>query len=267
MAPRSRGQRRRAAKEQRRLERRALAPRLRWRDVPNTLRDWSLHAPAVRNAALSRAVVVLGGIVVAVVVAVVANALVQEWIVGANRPVATVYSEPITAAQYAKYLKFRAFELQRELAQIPSSAGTSARVIARSNELQASLAGLSFDAATELAEAAAFRHEAAERGVSAEQAEVAEELDAFVEGPPQIELTPSATPTISPTTSPAEEATPDGALSTTPTATLTTARTPTPTPGPEDSERRLSAVLESVTLDRSTVETFLSDRILRRKLG
>jgi len=122
MSPRTRAQRRRAQRDRRRAARKPATAHVRWRDVPNSVRDWSELTRAQRTAAAARIVAVAATLILSVVSALIGVALYGELVVRPAEPVSSVNGDPIPASRYADFLALRRFELSRELASAPTSA-------------------------------------------------------------------------------------------------------------------------------------------------
>jgi len=219
-----------------------------------------MHPPAVRRAAAGRASLALVALVLAIVAVMVGNALVREYVITPGQPVATVNGQVVSAGTYARFLRFRGFELQRQLAQFQQPPNVGGRTAAfRTSDLETQLQGLTFNAGVELAVAELIRQEAAARGLRVSDADLRREREAFVAGPPP----PTPAPTV--TTGTPAAATPDARMPPTPSpAPARAAPSPTPTPGFDERYRRLRDALQ---LDEATVERFLTDKALRRTFG
>ena len=181
MPPRTRAQRRRAQRDRRRAARKPVQAHVRWRDIPNAVRDWSELTRAQRTAAAAKIVAIAATLIFSVVSALIGVALYGELVVRPAEPVATIDGQPISAARYADFLALRRFELSRELADAPTS--TDPR---DPNHPQAQLATLTISAVTELTNAHLMRAQAAALGVQIDDNAVNVALYDFVSGPGEI---------------------------------------------------------------------------------
>ncbi|MCY3748660.1 MAG: peptidylprolyl isomerase [Chloroflexi bacterium] len=181
MSPRTRAQRRRAQRDRRRAARKPVQAHVRWRDVPNAVRDWSELTRAQRTAAAARIVGVAATLILSVVSALIGVALYGELVVRPAEPVSSVNGDPIPASRYADFLALRRFELSRELADAPSSADPR-----DPSHPQAQLSTLTISAVTELTNAQLMRTEAALDGVRIDDHAVNVALYDFVSGPGEV---------------------------------------------------------------------------------
>ena len=181
MSPRTRAQRRRAQRDRRRAARKPVRAHVRWRDVPNSVRDWGELTRAQRSAAATKIVAIAATLILSVVGALVGVALYGELVVRPAEPVASVGGEPIPSSRYADYLALRRFELSRELADAPTT--TDPR---DPNHPQAQLSTLTISAVTELMNAQLMRAEAAALGVRIDDHAVNVALYEFVSGPGEV---------------------------------------------------------------------------------
>lgn len=182
MSPRTRAQRRRAQRDRRRAARKPVRAHVRWRDVPNSVRDWSELTRAQRTAAAARIVAVAATLILSVVAVLVGMALYGELVIRPAEPVSSVNGEPIPAWRYADFLALRRFELSRELADAPTSIDPR-----DPNHPQAQLATLTISAVTELTNAQLMRAEAAALGVRIDDHAVNVALYDFVSGPGEVD--------------------------------------------------------------------------------
>ena len=178
MPPRTRAQRRRAQRDRRRAARRPVQAHIRWRDVPNSIRDWSELTRAQRTAAAARIVAVAATLILSVVSALVGVALYGELVVRPAEPVSSVNGDPIPASRYADFLALRQFELSRELADTPRT--TDPR---DPSHPQAQLSTVTISAVTELTNAELMRTAASALGVVVDDAAINAALYEFVRGP------------------------------------------------------------------------------------
>ncbi len=181
MSPRTRAQRRRAQRDRRRAARKPATAHVRWRDVPNSVRDWSELTRAQRTAAAARIVAVAATLILSVVSALIGVALYGELVVRPAEPVSSVNGDPIPASRYADFLALRRFELSRELASAPTSADPRDPSHPRSQ-----LATLTVSAVTELTNAHLMRAEAAALGVQIDDHAVNVALYDFVSGSGEV---------------------------------------------------------------------------------
>lgn len=181
MPPRTRAQRRRAQRDRRRAARKPVQAHVRWRDVPNSVRDWSELTRAQRTAAAARIVAVAAALILSVVSVLIGAALYGELVVRPAEPVSSVNGEPIPASRYADFLSLRRFELSRELADAPTSADPR-----DPSHPQAQLSTLTISAVTELTNAELLRTEASALGVSVDDAAIDTVLNEFVLGPGEV---------------------------------------------------------------------------------
>lgn len=181
MPPRTKAQRRRAQRDRRRAARRPVQALVRWRDVPNSVRDWSELTRAQRTAAAAKIVAVSAILILSVVSALIGVALYGELVIRPAEPVSSVNGEPIPASRYADFLAFRRFELSRGLADAPTSADPR-----DPNHPQAQLSALTISAVTELTNAQLMRAEAAALGVRIDDHAVNVALYDFVSGPGEV---------------------------------------------------------------------------------
>ena len=181
MPPRTRAQRRRAQRDRRRAARRPVQAHIRWRDVPNSVRDWSELTRAQRTAASARIVAVAAALILSVVGVLIGAALYDELVVRPSEPVSSVNGDPIPASRYADFLALRRFELSRELADAPASADPR-----DPSHPQAQLSTLTISAVTELTNAELLRAEAALDGVQVDDHAVNVALYDFVSGPGEV---------------------------------------------------------------------------------
>ncbi len=178
MPPRTHAQRRREARELARADRRPRRPTVRWRDVPNALRDWSTLSRPQRRVARTKAVVAVGGVALAIVAAFLVASVYDEFVASPAEPVVTVDGVAVDADTYARFLAFRQHVLLQELSALPRAAG--GQPVAARAALQAELNGLVFNAVTILADAELVRSEAARRGLAVSPADVDDELARLV---------------------------------------------------------------------------------------
>ena len=178
MPLRTQAQRRREAREQARAGRRPRRPTVRWRDVPNALRDWSTLTRPQQRVAATKAIVAVGGVALAIVAALVAASFYDEFIASPAAPVVTVDGVAVNADTYARFLAFRQYVLLEELSALPPAVPD--QIDAARAALQGALNALVFNAATDLAEAELVRSEAATRGLRASPADVDDELARLV---------------------------------------------------------------------------------------
>ncbi len=178
MSPRTKAQRRRAQRDRRRAARKPVQAHVRWRDVPNSVRDWGELTRAQRAAAAAKIVAVAATLILSVVSALIGVALYGELVVRPAEPVSTVNGEPIPASRYADFLALRRFELSRELADVPTSADPR-----DPSHPQAQLSTLTISAVTELTNAELLRTQASVLGVSVDDAAIDAVLNEFVRGP------------------------------------------------------------------------------------
>lgn len=181
MPPRTRAQRRRARRDRRRAARKPVQAHVRWRDVPNSVRDWSELTRAQRTAASAKIVAVAATLILSVVSVLIGVALHGEFVVRPSEPVSSVNGDPIPASRYADLLALRRFELSRELANAPTSADPR-----DPSHPQAQLSTLTISAATELTNAHLLRGRAALDGVGIDDHAVNVALYEFVSGPGDI---------------------------------------------------------------------------------
>ena len=181
MPPRTQAQRRRAARERRRAVRKPAQAHVRWRDVPNSVRDWGELTRAQRTAAAAKVVAIAAALILSAVGALVGAALHGELVVRPAEPVASVNGEPIPASRYADYLALRQFELTRQLAVAPPA--TDSR---DPSHPQAQLSTLDVSTITELTNAHLMRAEATALGVQTHDNAVDLALYEFVSGPGEI---------------------------------------------------------------------------------
>ena len=178
MSPRTRAQRRRAQRDRRRAARKPAQAHVRWRDVPNAVRDWSELTRAQRTAAAAKFVAVAATLILTVVSALVGVALHGELVVRPAEPVSTVNGDPIPASRYADFLTLRQFELSRELADTPRTTDTR-----DPSHPQAQLSTVTISAVTELTNAELMRTAASALGVAVDDAAISAALYGFVRGP------------------------------------------------------------------------------------
>ncbi|MDE2869770.1 MAG: peptidylprolyl isomerase [Chloroflexota bacterium] len=181
MPPRTRAQRRRAQRDRRRAARKPVQAHVRWRDVPNAVRDWSELTRAQRTAAAARIVAVAATLILSVVSVLIGVALYGELVVRPAEPVSSVNGAAIPASRYADFLALRRFELSRELADLPTSSDPR-----DPSHPQAQLATLTISAVTELTNAQLMRAEAATLGVRIDDQAVSGALYEFVSGPGEV---------------------------------------------------------------------------------
>ncbi|MDE2769493.1 MAG: peptidylprolyl isomerase [Chloroflexota bacterium] len=181
MPPRTRAQRRRAQRDRRRAARKPVQAHVRWRDVPNAVRDWSELTRAQRTAAAARIVAVAAALVLSVVSVLVGAALYGELVVRPAEPVSSVNDDPIPASRYADFLALRRFELSRQLADEPTSVDPR-----DPSHPQAQLSTLAISAVTELTNAHLMRTEAALDNVQIDDEAVNLALYDFVSGPGEV---------------------------------------------------------------------------------
>ena len=178
MSPRTKAQRRRAQRDQRRAARKPFQAQVRWRDVPNAVRDWDELTRAERTAAAAKIVAIAATLVLSVVGALVGSALYGELVVRPAEPVVLVNGEPIPASSYADFLALRQFELGRQMTQASPATNPS-----DPSHPQAQLSMLTVSAVTELTNARLMRAEASALGVAVDDAAIDAALDEFVRGP------------------------------------------------------------------------------------
>ena len=178
MSPRTKAQRRRAQRDRRRAARKPVQAHVRWRDVPNSVRDWSELTRAQRTAAAAKVVAIAAALILSVVGALVGVALHGELVVRPAEPVSSVNGEPIPASRYADYLALRQFELARQIAEAPPTSDTR-----NPSHPQAQLAALAISAVTELTNVHLMRAEAEALSVQVDDAHIDRALDQFVRGP------------------------------------------------------------------------------------
>ena len=181
MSPRTKAQRRRAQRDSRRAARTPLQAHVRWRDVPNAIRDWSELARARRTAAAAKALAVAAAAILSIVGALVGVAIHGELVVRTAEPVSSVNGEPVPASRYADYLALRQFELGRQIADAPPM--TNSR---DPDNPQAQLSMLAISAVTELTNVQLMRAEAAALGVQADDNASNLALYEFVQGPGEV---------------------------------------------------------------------------------
>lgn len=181
MPPRTKAQRRRAQRDRRRAARKPVQAQVRWRDVPNSVRDWRELTRAQRTTAAAKIVAIAGSLILSVVGVLVGIALYGELVVRPAEPVASVNGEPIASSRYAEFLALRRFELRRELAEAPGTTD-----IRDPSHPQAQLAALTISAVTELTNTALTRSQASALGITADEGAVDAALDAFVRGPGEV---------------------------------------------------------------------------------
>ena len=178
MSPRTKAQRRRAQRDRQRAARKPVQAHVRWRDVPNSVRDWSELTRAQRTAAAAKVVAIAAALILSVVGALVGVALHGELVVRPAEPVSSVNGEPIPASRYADYLALRQFELARQIAEAPPTSDTR-----NPSHPQAQLAALAISAVTELTNVHLMRAEAEALSVQVDDAHIDRALDQFVRGP------------------------------------------------------------------------------------
>lgn len=178
MSPRTKAQRRRAQRDRRRAARKPVQAHVRWRDVPNSVRDWSELTRAQRTAAAAKIVAIAATFVLSIVSALIGVALHGELVVRPAEPVSSVNGQPIPASRYADFLALRRFELSRELADAPTSIDPR-----DPSHPQAQLSTLTISAVTELTNIELMRAEASALGVSIDDTAINAALDEFVRGP------------------------------------------------------------------------------------
>lgn len=178
MSPRTRAQRRRAQRDRRRAARKPVQAHVRWRDVPNAVRDWSELTRAQRTAAAARIVAVAAALILSAVSALIGVALYGELVVRPAEPVSSINGEPIPASRYADFLALRRFELSRDVANAPRSIDPR-----DPGHPQAQLATLTISAVTELTNAHLMRAQAEALGVQVDDHAVNVALYEFVSGP------------------------------------------------------------------------------------
>ena len=181
MPPRTQAQRRRAQRDRRRAARKPVQPHVRWRDVPNSVRDWSELSPAQRAAATAKIVAIVATLILSVVGALIGVAVHGELVIRPAEPVSSVNGEPIPASRYADFLALRQFELSRELADAPPTTDTR-----DPSHPQAQLSTLTISAVTELTNAELMRSQASALGVTVDDAAIDAALYEFVRGPGDI---------------------------------------------------------------------------------
>ena len=181
MSPRTRAQRRRAQRDRRRAARKPAQAHVRWRDVPNSVRDWSELTRAQRTAAAGKIVAVAAALILSVVGVLIGAALYDELVVRPSEPVSSVNGDPIPASRYADFLALRRFELSRELASAPTSADPR-----DPSHPQAQLSTLTISAVTELTNAHLTRAAAADLDVRFDDHAVNAALYDFVSGPGEV---------------------------------------------------------------------------------
>lgn len=181
MPPRTRAQRRRAQRDRRRAARKPVQAHVRWRDVPNSVRDWSELTRAQRTAASLKIVAVASALILSVVSALIGVALYGELVLRPAEPVSSVNGEAIPASRYADFLALRQFELSRQLADAPTSSDPR-----DPNHPRAQLSALTISAVTELTNAELLRGEASALGVSVDDAAIDTVLNEFVLGPGEV---------------------------------------------------------------------------------
>ncbi len=182
MPPRTKAQRRRAQRDRRRAARRPVEAHVRWRDVPNSVRDWSELTRAQRTAAAAKVVAVAASLILSVVSALIGVALYGELVVRPAEPVSSVNGEPIPSSRYADFLALRRYELNRELTDAPTSADPR-----DPSHPQAQLSALTISAVTELANTMLMRSEASALGVLVDDATIDAALNEFVRGPGEVD--------------------------------------------------------------------------------
>ena len=178
MSPRTKAQRRRAQRDRRLAARKPVQAHVRWRDVPNSVRDWSELTRAQRTAAAAKVVAIAAALILSVVGVLVGVALHGELVVRPAEPVSSVNGEPIPASRYADYLALRQFELARQIAEAPPTSDTR-----NPSHPQAQLAALTISAVTELTNVHLMRAEAEALSVQVDDADIDRALDQFVRGP------------------------------------------------------------------------------------
>lgn len=177
MPSRTRAQRRRDIRDRRRNSRQPVQASVRWRDVPTALRDWSNLPRAQRVSAASRTLTILAVITLSLIGGLVGGAIHREIFVKPNHVVARVNDTDITAADYAKYLAFRRFELQQ-----PKSVASTRINGMRPSELRKHLSTLFFDAITDLVNAELVRANTSKLGIAVDKAIVEAALLEFAMG-------------------------------------------------------------------------------------
>ena len=178
MSPRTKAQRRRAQRDRQRAARKPVQAHVRWRDVPNSVRDWSELTRAQRTAAAAKVVAIAATLILSIVGSLIGVALHGELVVRPAEPVASVSGEPIPASRYADYLALRQFELARQIAEAPSTSDTR-----DPSHPQAQLAALAISGVTELTNVLLMRAEAEALSVQVDDTEINLALDQFVRGP------------------------------------------------------------------------------------
>ena len=178
MSPRTKAQRRRAQRDRRRAARKPVQAHVRWRDVPNSIRDWSELTRAQRTAAAAKIVAIAATLILSVIGALIGVALHGEFVVRPAEPVSSVNGEPIPASRYADYLALRQFELARQIAEASPTSDTR-----DPSHPQAQLAALAISAVTELTNVLLMRAEAEALGVQVDDADIDRALDEFIRGP------------------------------------------------------------------------------------
>ena len=181
MSPRTKAQRRRARRDRRRAARKPVQAHVRWRDVPNSVRDWSELTRAQRTAAAAKIVAIAATLILSLVSVLIGVALYGEVVVRPAEPVSSVNGEPIPASRYADFLALRRFDLSRQMADTPPN--TDPR---DPSHPQAQLSALTISAVTELTNVELMRAEAAALGVSIDAAAIDAALDQFVRGPGEL---------------------------------------------------------------------------------
>lgn len=181
MSPRTKAQRRRAQRDRRRAARKPVQAHVRWRDVPNSVRDWSELTRAQRTAAAAKIVAIAATLILSAVGALVGTALYGELVVRPAEPVSSVGGEPIPASRYADYLALRQFELRRQMSEAPPATDTR-----DPSHPQAQLSTLTISAVTELTNVALMRSEATALGIEVDDAAIDAALDEFVRGPGEV---------------------------------------------------------------------------------
>ena len=181
MSPRTKAQRRRAQRDRRRAVRKPVQAHVRWRDVPNSLRDWSELTRAQRNAAAAKALAVVATLIMSVVGSLVGLALYGELVLRPAEPVSSVNGHSITSASYADYLALRRFELGRLMADAPPA--TDSR---DPSHPQAQLSTLTISIVTELTNVHLMRTAATALDIEVDEAAIDAALDEFVRGPGEV---------------------------------------------------------------------------------
>ena len=184
-----------------------------------------------RQAAGTKALLAVGGLAAAVVLALVGSGLFDELVAAPARPVATIDDVEVSAETYRRYTAFRRFELEGRLEADESVPGLRG---GEPSPALVELQSLAFGAATELVNDEFIRREAEIQGFAASAADLEAELNRYF-----AEAGDTAPPRPG-----------DGSDS---------------TPA-EDLSRQLDSLSNRTGLSRSEIEPFLGARIRERWL-